>query len=66
MKATTPKRTATSREIDHLRFAAGETARRFRIAQAEYDKTGDMVPEYWQAQDAMALAWRLWEAVRGY
>jgi hypothetical protein len=60
------KRTANSREIDHLRFAAGETARRFRIAQAEYDQTRTMTAEYWQAKDAMALAWRLWEAARGY
>lgn len=61
----TSKRTAT-REYAAARTAAGFAADRFRRAQAEYDRTRTMTPEYWQAQDAMAAAWRRYEAIRGY
>ena len=50
----------------YAQAAYGEAARRFRAAQAEYDRTRVMSAEYLTAEDGFALAAKRWRKVRGY
>jgi hypothetical protein len=38
----------------------------YRRLQAEYDRTREMTPALWQAEDAFKAAYRKWEGLRGY